>query len=110
MGAYLARRIVISIPVLLGITLVAFTVLSLAPGDPIRALIDPETLLRMTPQQLEDIALAVPEADRVFVVSGSPTVSQGRVILRVKAWDDGAWVRAAAEAYAAKHARASEAA
>lgn len=54
MGAYLARRIVISIPVLLGITLVAFTVLSLAPGDPIRALIDPETLLRMTPQQLEE--------------------------------------------------------
>jgi multidrug efflux pump len=39
-------------------------------------------------KQLEDIALAVPEADRVFVVSGSPTVSQGRVILRVKAWDE----------------------
>ena len=39
-------------------------------------------------KQLEDIALAVPEADRVFVVSGSPTVSQGRVILRVKPWDE----------------------
>jgi multidrug efflux pump len=39
-------------------------------------------------KKLEDIALAVPEADRVFVVSGSPTVSQGRVILRVKPWDE----------------------
>ena len=38
-------------------------------------------------KKLEEIALAVPESDRVFVVSGSPTVSQGRVILRVKPWD-----------------------
>jgi multidrug efflux pump len=39
-------------------------------------------------KQLEEIALAVPEADRVFVVSGSPTVSQGRVILRVIPWGE----------------------
>ena len=39
-------------------------------------------------KQLEDIALAVPEADRVFVISGNPTVSQGRVILRVKPWSE----------------------
>jgi multidrug efflux pump len=39
-------------------------------------------------KQLEEIALKVPEADRVFVVSGNPTVSQGRVILRVKPWDE----------------------
>jgi multidrug efflux pump len=38
-------------------------------------------------KKLEKIALGVPEADRVFVVSGNPTVSQGRVILRVKPWD-----------------------
>jgi multidrug efflux pump len=39
-------------------------------------------------KQLEDIALAVPESDRVFVISGNPTVSQGRVILRVKPWSE----------------------
>ncbi|MGH6734541.1 MAG: efflux RND transporter permease subunit [Methyloceanibacter sp.] len=39
-------------------------------------------------KQLEDIARAVPEADRVFTVSGNPTVSQGRVSLRVKHWDE----------------------
>jgi multidrug efflux pump len=39
-------------------------------------------------KELEKIALSVPEADRVFVVAGSPTVSQGRVILRVKPWSE----------------------
>lgn len=54
MGSYIVRRVLIGIPVLLGITVVAFLVLSLAPGDPIRALIDPETLARMTPEQLDE--------------------------------------------------------
>jgi len=39
-------------------------------------------------RELEKIALGVPEADRVFVVAGNPTVSQGRVILRVKPWSE----------------------
>ena len=39
-------------------------------------------------KQLEKIALAVPEADRVFVVAGNPTVSQGRVILKIKPWSE----------------------
>ncbi|MGV1014038.1 MAG: efflux RND transporter permease subunit, partial [Methyloceanibacter sp.] len=39
-------------------------------------------------KQLEEIALRVPEADRVFVVAGNPTVSQGRVILRLTPWGE----------------------
>ena len=35
MSAYVLRRILIAIPVLLGITIVAFIALSLAPGDPL---------------------------------------------------------------------------
>src|SRR5919106_6114785 len=34
MSRYLIRRLLISIPVLLGISLVLFTILALAPGDP----------------------------------------------------------------------------
>ncbi len=34
MGAYLARRLLIAIPSLIGISVVLFTVLALAPGDP----------------------------------------------------------------------------
>ena len=38
MSKYLLRRLLISIPVLLGISLVLFTVLALAPGDPFEEL------------------------------------------------------------------------
>src|SRR6202047_2281820 len=34
MGTYLTRRLLIAIPSLLGISVVLFTVLALAPGDP----------------------------------------------------------------------------
>jgi multidrug efflux pump len=39
-------------------------------------------------KKLEEIALKVPEADRVFTVAGNPTVSQGRVILRLTPWGE----------------------
>lgn len=42
MGAYIARRLLISIPVLLGITIIVFLFAALAPGDPVDALIRPE--------------------------------------------------------------------
>ena len=41
MGRYIVRRILISFPVLLGITVVTFTFANLAPGDPVTAMIDP---------------------------------------------------------------------
>jgi peptide/nickel transport system permease protein len=52
-GAYFVRRILIAIPVLLGITMAAFFVLAAAPGDPILARLDPEVRARMTPEQIE---------------------------------------------------------
>ncbi|HEX5930133.1 MAG TPA: multidrug efflux RND transporter permease subunit [Methyloceanibacter sp.] len=39
-------------------------------------------------KKLEAVALAVPEADRVFAIAGNPTVSQGRVVLRLKPWEE----------------------
>ena len=59
MGAYFFRRILIAIPVLIGITILGYFVLSAAPGDPILARIDPEVRARMTD---EDIARARAEA------------------------------------------------
>ena len=38
MGRYLMRRLLIAIPSLLGISVVLFTVLALAPGDPFEEL------------------------------------------------------------------------
>ena len=53
MGAYFLRRLLIAIPVLVGITIAAFVVLSAAPGDPVTARLDPEVLARLTPADIE---------------------------------------------------------
>jgi multidrug efflux pump len=39
-------------------------------------------------RQIEDAALKIPEFDRIFVVAGNPTVTQGISFLRVKPWDE----------------------
>src|SRR5262245_30317426 len=41
MGRYLIRRLLIAIPVLLGVTIVNFMLINMAPGSPVAALIDP---------------------------------------------------------------------
>jgi peptide/nickel transport system permease protein len=42
--AWLARRLLISVPVLLGITVLGFVFVRLAPGDPVRMMVNPEYL------------------------------------------------------------------
>ena len=42
MASYLMRRILIAFPVLIGITSCCFAALSLAPGDPLTARLDPD--------------------------------------------------------------------
>jgi peptide/nickel transport system permease protein len=55
-GAYIARRLLISIPVLLGITIIGFVALKLAPGDPLLASANPEVLANIAahPEILEE--------------------------------------------------------
>ena len=43
MGLYIVRRLLITLPMLLGITIVTFFFINLAPGDPISAMINPNT-------------------------------------------------------------------
>src|SRR4051812_6824347 len=51
MARLLARRIVMSIPVLLGISLVVFSMMHLAPGDAAEAMLGP----RATPETLAQV-------------------------------------------------------
>ena len=44
MGAYILRRILISIPVLLGITIIGFTALKASPGDPLLASVNADVM------------------------------------------------------------------
>ncbi len=53
MGRFLLRRIVVSVPVLLGITLATYFIITLAPGDPVSALINPEQAAVLGPHFLE---------------------------------------------------------
>jgi peptide/nickel transport system permease protein len=53
MGRYLLRRILISIPVLLGITIAMYIIANMAPGDPITALMNPEQAANMGPEWVE---------------------------------------------------------
>lgn len=48
---YFLRRLLISIPVLLGITMITFAAYNLAPGDPVSAMIDPS--VPVAPEVLE---------------------------------------------------------
>lgn len=50
MGQFLLRRLAISMPVLLGITLATYIIISLAPGDPVTALISPEAAASLGPE------------------------------------------------------------
>jgi len=54
-GAFIVRRLLISIPVLLGITIIGFVALRAAPGDPLLVSANPEVLARLlaNPQILE---------------------------------------------------------
>lgn len=53
MTTYISRRLLLILPLLLGITIITFTIVNLAPGDPITALIDPVELHLMSKAQLD---------------------------------------------------------
>lgn len=49
MGHYLLRRVAISFPVLIFVTLIAFVLVNLAPGDPVTSMINPVTRAELGP-------------------------------------------------------------
>lgn len=64
MGKYILRRLIISVPVIFGITIVVYLLINLAPGDPVTAMIDPQQAMAMGPgwveQQREQLGLDQP--------------------------------------------------
>ncbi len=64
MTKYLLRRLLISIPVLIGITMATYLIMNLAPGDPVDAMLNPEAIASLGPgwveQQREALGLNDP--------------------------------------------------
>lgn len=53
MGRYLLRRLLISVPVVIAITMATYLIASLAPGDPTTALLNPEQIAELGPEWVE---------------------------------------------------------
>lgn len=51
MTRYILRRLLIAIPILLGITIIDFAVINLAPGDPLDAMINPQAAMGVGAQE-----------------------------------------------------------
>jgi len=72
--SYLTRRLLLSIPTLIGITIVTFVIISLAPGDPasVRAseVMDPEQSQRIVMELRERFHLDKPWYTRYFIWMG----------------------------------------
>ena len=56
MTKYIVRRLILIVPMLVGISMISFTFINLAPGDPITAMIDPESIAGMSPEQIDRCA------------------------------------------------------
>ena len=54
MSAYVLRRILLVFPLLLGATIINYTIFALSPGDPVSAMIDPFELSNMTAEDLQE--------------------------------------------------------
>jgi peptide/nickel transport system permease protein len=54
MGRYIIRRLLISVPTLLGVTILVFLFINLAPGDPVTVMLSPEQRAVMGPQAIQE--------------------------------------------------------
>ena len=55
MTQYIARRLLISIPLLFGISVITFVIINMAPGDPLTALLDPEDQISISVRDVEEL-------------------------------------------------------
>ena len=55
MTQYITRRILISIPLLFGISVITFLIINMAPGDPLTALLNPEDQLSISVRDVEEL-------------------------------------------------------
>ena len=53
MTQYITRRLLVSIPLLFGISIITFIIINLAPGDPLTALLDPEDQISLSVRDVE---------------------------------------------------------
>lgn len=55
MTRYLVQRILVSIPIFLGVTLLVYALYALSPGDPVVAILGAENMARLSPEQIQQV-------------------------------------------------------
>jgi peptide/nickel transport system permease protein len=53
MTQYILRRLLLVVPLLIGITVITFTIINLAPGDPITAMLDPQEMRQLSKAEVD---------------------------------------------------------
>ena len=84
MTTFIIRRLLVSIPVFLGITLIVFVFIALAPGDAVSAMIRPEMA-------------ADPNAHNVFIVNDAPRKNFAKETTKGITWGEREWHKIRAE-------------
>ena len=67
MGSYIVRRIFQSVPILLGITLLTFLLMQLAPGNPLQTMIDPTISLEEINKAEQKLGMDKPKIVQYFM-------------------------------------------
>ena len=67
MGGYILKRLISAIPVLLGITIIVFLIMSLIPGDPATAILGSYATPENVEKLYRDLGLDKPMVQRYFI-------------------------------------------
>ena len=60
MTKYIVKRLLVLIPILLGVTLIIFTIMDFTPGDPAVRILGPESSIEAREQLREELGLNQP--------------------------------------------------
>ena len=60
MAKYIVKRLLVLIPILLGVTLIIFTIMDFTPGDPAVRILGPESSIEAREQLREELGLNQP--------------------------------------------------
>ena len=66
MTKYIVKRLLVLIPILLGVTLIIFTIMDFTPGDPAVRILGPESSIEAREQLREELGLNQPFWVRFF--------------------------------------------
>ena len=66
MGKYIAKRLLTMIPVILGVTLIVYFIMSLAPGDPARSILGEQATVEQVEALREEMGLNDPVIVQYF--------------------------------------------